>query len=85
MVVADDQFVASGGDARVRLINAANGNNQREFSGASEYMYAVAASADGKTIVAGGLDGVLRIWSDDGKELVKFASPPSARQQTAAK
>ena len=28
-----DLFVASGGDSKVRLVNATNGNNQRDFSG----------------------------------------------------
>ena len=37
-------------------------------------MYSVAASADGKTIVAGGLDSVLRIWNDQGQEQAKFAA-----------
>jgi WD40 repeat protein len=84
--VADDLVVATGGDAKVRLINAANGNNQRDFGGASEYMYSAAASADGKTIVAGGLDSVLRFWNDQGQELAKFAAPAtSAGEKTAAK
>jgi hypothetical protein len=47
-------------------------------------MYSAAASADGKTIIAGGLDSVVRLWSDDGKELAKFAPPPP-KDQTAAK
>jgi len=84
--VADDLVVATGGDAKVRLINAANGNSQRDFGGTSDYMYAAAASADGKTIVAGGLDSVLRIWNDQGQELAKFAAPVVAtREQTVAK
>lgn len=80
-----DLVVASGGDAKVRLINATNGNNQRDFGGTAEYMYSAAASADGKTIIAGGLDSVLRLWADDGKELAKFAPPPQPKDQTAAK
>jgi WD40 repeat protein len=84
--VADDIVVASGGDAKVRLINAANGNSQRDFGGTSEYMYSAAASGDGKTIAAGGLDSVLRIWNDQGQELAKFAAPPPpAGARTAAK
>jgi WD40 repeat protein len=83
--VADDMVVASGGDSKVRLINATNGNNQRDFGGASEYMYSVAASADGKTIIAGGLDSILRIWNDQGQELAKFATPPRPTEKTAAK
>jgi WD40 repeat protein len=84
--VADDVVVATGGDAKVRLINAGNGNNQRDFGGTTEYMYSSAASADGKTIMAGGLDSVLRIWNDQGQELAKFAAPPPlAVSKTAAK
>ena len=83
--VADDMVVACGGDSKVRFINAANGNNQRDFSGPTEYMYSVAASADGKTILAGGLDSILRIWNDQGQELAKFAAPPWPSEKTAAK
>jgi WD40 repeat protein len=83
--VADDMVVACGGDSKVRFINAANGNNQRDFGGTSEYMYTVAASADGKTILAGGLDSVLRLWNDQGQELAKFAAPPRQSDKTAAK
>jgi WD domain, G-beta repeat len=84
--VADDMVVASGGDSKVRLINAANGNSQRDFGGTSEYMYSAAASGDGKTIIAGGLDSVLRIWNDQGQELAKFAAPPRpASERTASK
>jgi WD40 repeat protein len=73
--VADELLLASGGDAKVRAINPTNGNSQRDFSGTSEYMYSIAASADGKTILAGGLDSILRIWNDQGQEIAKFASP----------
>jgi WD40 repeat protein len=83
--VADDTIVACGGDAKVRFINATNGSNQREFSGPAEYMYSVAASADGKTIIAGGLDSILRIWNDQGQEQAKFAPPPRSEERTAAK
>ncbi len=84
--VADDLIVACGGDAKVRFINSTNGNNQRDFPGTSEYMYSVAASGDGKTILAGGLDSVLRVWNDQGQELAKFSPPPrSSGDKTAAK
>lgn len=84
--VADDLVVACGGDAKVRFINSTNGNNQKDFPGTSEYMYSVTSSADGKTILAGGLDSVLRVWNDQGQELAKFSPPPrSSGDKTAAK
>jgi hypothetical protein len=67
------------------LINAANGSNQRDLGGTSEYMYSAAASADGKTIIAGGLESVLRVWNDQGAEQAKFAPPARTNDQTAAK
>jgi WD40 repeat protein len=84
--VADELMLASGGDSKVRAINPTNGNSQRDFSGTSDYMYSVAASADGKTILAGGLDSMLRIWNDQGQEIAKFAAPVASRpDKTAAK
>ncbi|HEY2414822.1 MAG TPA: c-type cytochrome domain-containing protein [Pirellulaceae bacterium] len=84
--ITDELVLASGGDSKVRAINSANGNSQRDFSGTSDYMYSVAASADGKTILAGGLDSILRIWNDQGQEIAKFAAPPRPLpEKTAAK
>jgi WD40 repeat protein len=83
-----DLVVATGGDNRVRFVNASNGGIARDFSGTADYMYSGAASADGKTILAGGLDSVLRVWTDQGAEFAKFAAPaPPAPPppQTAAK
>ena len=47
-------------------------------------MYDLSLSADGQTIAAGGLDGVLRLWSiADGKSIATFAPagapPPPAK------
>src|SRR4029078_9923388 len=82
--LADDLVLASGGDAKVRAINPTNGNSQRDFSGPGEYMYSVAASADGKTILAGGLDSILRIWNDQGQEMAKFDAPVVGNSETTA-
>ena len=79
-----DVFVVTAGDARVRFMNAANGGNVRDFGGTADYMYAGAASADGKTVIAGGLDSVLRIWNDQGQEQARFTAP-APEAQTAAK
>ncbi len=38
-------------------------------------MYTVGASSNGKVIVAGGQDSVVRVWQDDGKVLVNFEAP----------
>jgi WD40 repeat protein len=68
-------LVASCGDKNVHIKRSDNGGNVRALSGATDYVYNVGVSADGKTIVAGGQDSVVRIWSDDGKSIVTFGAP----------
>jgi WD40 repeat protein len=80
-----DNVIASSGDAKVKLINAANGGNVRDFPGSADYMYSSAASADGKTIIAGGADSVLRVWSDNGQVFATFEAPKPEGDKTAAK
>jgi WD40 repeat protein len=80
-----DNVIASSGDAKVKLINAANGQNAREFPGSADYMYSSAASADGKTIIAGGADSVLRVWTDAGAVFATFEAPKVEGDKTAAK
>jgi hypothetical protein len=55
--------------------NAENGGDMRNFAGATDFLYAVASSGDGKTIVAGGADGVVLVWNDQGQPIATFAAP----------
>ena len=45
----------------------------------------VRASADGDTVVAGGEDSVVRIWSKDGKTIINFDPPKPPEEKTADK
>ena len=68
-----DQLLASAGDGQFKLLRE-NGETVRSFSGSGEYPYCSAATPDGKVVVAGGLDGVLRVWNGaDGKTIAEFA------------
>jgi WD40 repeat protein len=82
-----DQFLATGGDGKVRLINE-GGSDARTFTGASDFMYSAAGTPDGKVVIAGGQDGVLRVWNGaNGNVIVTFEPPKSATpepQKTAA-
>ena len=70
---ATDQALASSGDNQVRLVRE-NGENVRTFNGATDYVYSAVATPDGKIVVAGGQDGMLRVWSGtDGKTITNFA------------
>lgn len=80
-----DNVIASSGDAKVKLINAASGGNVRDFPGSADYMYSAAASADGKTIIAGGADSTLRVWTDAGAVFATFEAPKVEGDKTASK
>jgi WD40 repeat protein len=75
---ATDQALTSSGDNQIRLVRE-NGDSVRTFSGATDYVYSAMATPDGKIVVAGGQDSMLRVWSGmDGKEIVNFP-PPQAK------
>jgi WD40 repeat protein len=79
-------FVSCGGDKTVRFHTADNGNNFRNFPGGIDYMYAAAASDDEKIVVAGGQDGVLRVWNGANAQPIRQFDPPRpAEAQQAAK
>jgi WD40 repeat protein len=62
------------------------GGQVRAFGGATDYMYAVAATADGNTVIAGGEDGVLRVWKlADGAAIGTYAPLPIPGSAQAAK
>ncbi len=67
-----NQVLVGVGDKSVHIKRTDNGGNVRSFGGATDYVYAVSVSQDGKTLLAGGQDGVLRVWDDQGKVLAEF-------------
>ena len=74
-VSTSDNVIVAGGDTNVLMRNAANGGNVRNYGGSSDFVYSVDASDDGKTIVAGGQDGVMRIWQENGQVIAAFEPP----------
>jgi hypothetical protein len=79
--------VSCSGDKTVRFHTAQNGSNFRNFGGSTDYMYAAAASRNQKLVVAGGEDGVIRVWNGDNAQVVRSFEPPAApaNAQAAAK
>jgi WD40 repeat protein len=69
----------------VRLLNSTSGGNVRDFGGSTDFVYSAAVSADGKTILAGGQDSILRIWNDQGQAVATFEAPKAEQQTAAAK
>jgi WD40 repeat protein len=60
-LAASSQAIVTGGEPRVRIIDA-SGGNVRSLDGATDFLYAAAGTPDGAIVVAGGQDGLLRIW-----------------------
>jgi len=56
-----DLWVTTGNFKELRVINE-NGERVRGFTGLTDLAYALAVSADGRWVAAGGEEGVLRIW-----------------------
>ncbi len=68
-------ILASGGDNNLRILKE-DGNDQRTFGLEKGFIQSSAITADGKTIVEGGDDSVLRVWdANDGKSLNAFEPP----------
>ena len=69
---AGDQLITSSGDSKVRLVGL-DGKEVRTFPDVADFVQASAVTADGKTVVAGGQDGVLRVWTvGDGRAVGAF-------------
>jgi len=75
----DAQFLVGTAQSYVRFLDE-RGRAKRSFSGAKDFVNAVAATPDGKVVIAGGQDGVLRFWDGaNGKMLKEFVPPISTR------
>ena len=75
----ESTFAVAAGGVPVRLVQE-GGNITRNFDSGGAFMYDLSLSADGQILVAGGLDGVLHLWTTaDGKPLATFApaGPPN--------
>jgi WD40 repeat protein len=73
------RLVAASGENELRVLNE-NGERTLGLKGPTDFTYALAATADGRWLVAGGQDGVLRIWHPDQADpalQLKPAAPPA--------
>jgi WD40 repeat protein len=74
---ATNQFATCSGDTAVKFFNADNGGNTRNFAGGSDFLYALGVSADGAVLVAGGEDGIARLFNGNNPgQAPKLLLPP---------
>ncbi len=78
-----NEILTCGGDAAVKIFNAANGNAVKTFTGATDFLYAVAASPDGTVIASGGQDGEVRLYVNGA--FVRAVTPESPALPLEAK
>ena len=59
------------------------GGTGQAYAGSTDYVYAVGANTMGTVIVAGGEDGVVRIWDQKGQPITTFTPRPPLPAATA--
>ncbi|HET6426424.1 MAG TPA: c-type cytochrome domain-containing protein [Planctomycetaceae bacterium] len=82
-----DNIISGSGDKSVKMHRANDGGNYRGFGGPTDFVYSVACTRDESVAIAGGEDGVLRVWNGtNGQVLYSFEPPkPPADNTQAAK
>lgn len=70
-----DEAVVSSGDNRVRLLKE-DGKTVRDFGGIKAFQHAAAATPDGRYVIGGGEDSVLRVWDGRKGDLIASFEPP---------
>ena len=66
-----DTVASASGDEGVRL-------NEEKLPGAKSFGFTLAGDSAGKFVIAGGEDGVLRLWDAAGKKLLRELIPDGA-------
>ncbi len=68
-------FLTASGDQSVKMWNS-GGSTMRTFAGGTDFVYAVSASNDGKVVVTGGEEGIIRMYGAGGGDPTKILYPP---------
>lgn len=82
-----DNIISASGDKTVKAHRANDGGNYRSFGGANDFVYSAAATRDEVITLAGGEDGVLRVWNgQNGQAIYNFEppKPPGENKQVSA-
>lgn len=72
-----DALLACSSDKSVRLFNAKDRKQMKQFNGHQDFVYAIALHPASKRAASGSHDGEVRIWNtDDGKEIARCVAVP---------
>jgi hypothetical protein len=79
-------LLTASADKSVRSWDTEKLSNLKTFQGLSDFVYALAISADGKQVAAGSYDGEVRVWTIADAALVKaFNASPGVASKAEAK
>jgi WD40 repeat protein len=78
-------FITCSGDKQVRAWNALNGGNTRNYPASSDFLYAVAVSADNSVVAVGGQSGAARLFNGNSGALIKVLLPPGVEKPAPKK
>ncbi len=71
-----EHLLASAGDNTVRLHRSSSTRDVRTYKESPAFMHSAVATSDGRLVIAGGQDGVLRVWNGEtGYPVTTFADP----------
>ena len=71
------EMLTASGDTKVRMLKE-DGGTLRDFGGSSGFIFSTAVTSDGKVILGGGQDSLLRAWdATTGKSLFSLGPPPT--------
>lgn len=71
-----DNIISASGDKTVKMHRANDGGNYRGFSGPTDFVYSVVSTRDESIVIAGGEDGVLRVWNGTNAQVLFNFEPP---------
>ncbi|MBI3851644.1 MAG: hypothetical protein HY298_15410 [Verrucomicrobia bacterium] len=73
-----DQTLATSGDDQIRTVTD-TGEKIRSYEGGTNFMNSASITPDGKIVIAGGDDSVLRVWNGTNAEVMATFAPPGAK------
>ena len=76
LVVVDDRLYAGGADQRVRAYKTSDRTQTATFEGHTDWVFTLAANAEGSRIASGAYNGEIRVWKLDGSVAASFTAAP---------
>ncbi len=70
-----NEFLITSGDNQVSRLRE-DGENVRTFGGAADFIQSGGITPDGKVVLSGSQDGVLRVWNGTNGEVIQSFGPP---------